>query len=483
MLFKKGFFPKGEMRKELVWTRKAVAVFLVAFGLYFASIFFISWESVSRFPELGIRNYELWATILIFLLIFYFVFFIFYSVAIVVLWPVDVLAKAVIIFRAKSKIAELNGGKGNDGNKGQLTIIGIAGSYGKTTMKEVLTQVLGIRYKVLGTPESVNTPVGIARWILNKVSESTEIIVVEMGEHYRGDVAEICEITRPDIVVVTGINESHLERMRTMGTITQTVFEVVSSAKPGASIFLNGDDKNVVEHYKEFVWPDMRVAQYLVSGIKYKDFNTEKLMWEVEFENIGRVEINLLGEYALGNVDAAIKIGLSLGMSGQEIKKGIESIKPVEHRLQPLRSAGDILVIDDSYNGNPDGVAEAVKVLGRFSARGGSASGGANRRKVFITPGLVETGSQSADVHRKIGRQLAGVADVVILIRNSVTGYIESGIKNYELGIDAGLQATGYKLPAIHWFNTAQEAHLSLGKILKPGDVVLFQNDWGDQYL
>ena len=122
----------------------------------------------------------------------------------------------------------------------------------------------------------------------------------------------------------------------------------------------------------------------------------------------------------MGDVEAAIKIAESLGMSSEEILKGIANIKPVEHRLQPIKSAGGVLVIDDAYNGNPAGVAEAIKVLSRFE----------NRRKLFITPGLVETGKATAEIHRKIGQQLAGVADVVILIKNSVTGVYRRGDKS-----------------------------------------------------
>jgi UDP-N-acetylmuramyl pentapeptide synthase len=189
-----------------------------------------------------------------------------------------------------------------------------------------------------------------------------------------------------------------------------------------------------MENYKKFVWPDHKVIKFSASGgqvsakggsasggesFKLKQFSPEKLSWICVLESVGEIEIGLLGEYALGDVDAAVKIGKSLGMADEDIKRGIANIKPVEHRLQPIKSAGDILVIDDAYNGNPDGVREAIKVLSRF----------VNRRKVVITPGLVEMGKSAAEVHRAIGKELAGVADVVILIKNSVTGFIAEGIQ------------------------------------------------------
>lgn len=495
LLFEKGLLPKGEQRKKLVWTQKALAVFVLAVALHiglplltygFLSNGFL--VASSKYQVLSFLFFVLLATCYMLL----------YTVAVILLWPIDWAIKKIIVIRAKFKINSLP----------SIKVIGIAGSYGKTTMKEVLKQVLSIKYKVLSTPESVNTPVGIGRWVLKSVDKNTEIVIIEMGEHYKGDVEEICNIAKPDVAVVTGINEAHLERMKTLGNITDTVFEVVLKSKAGALIVLNGDDKNVMGHYKEYVWPDHVIERFKIEDLRLKKFDTEKLGWDTEcdFSVIARSEatkqsitnkeiaassrlivaprndnvpdkvfINLLGEYAVGNVVAAIKIADSLGMSREDILKGIAKIKPVEHRLQPIKSAGDVLVIDDAYNGNPAGVAEAIKVLSRFE----------NRRKLFITPGLVETGKAKEDIHHKIGQQLAGVADLVILIKNSVTPYIELGIKNYELRMKGqkNLSTAHYPLPTILWFNTAQEAHENLKNILKPGDVILFQNDWGDQYV
>ncbi len=440
LLLKKGFFAQKKQRKELVWTAKVVFILALAVLLHFTVAVYLFYS----------RQYVLGAVV--FLLLFEAYFFLF-AVAAVLLWPVDWSAKFIIIARAKSRIKDQGS---------RIKVIGIAGSYGKTTMKEVLKQVLGARFKVLAAPESVNTPVGIARWILNSVAGETDILIVEMGEHYRGDVAEICRLAPPDVAVVTGINEAHLERMKTLENITATVFEVVSQAKPGALVLLNGDDSNVMAHYKEYVWPDHKVKKFQISNFKFQRFNQGLLSWAAQIDPLGEVEVRLLGEYALADADAAIQIALSLGMGPEEIEKGIAKIKPVEHRLQPIKPAGEILVIDDAYNGNPAGAAEAIRVLSRFEGR----------RKIYITPGLVETGRQAEEVHKKIGQELASVADLVILIKNSVTPFIAEGLKT-----------AGYASEEIVWFNTVQAAHGDLKNILRPGDVILFQNDWGDQYL
>ncbi len=492
LLWAKGFWPKKnqEQRKELVWTKKAMALMLMAVALHLFIILLSGFVALNSSKTLDSFFTALILSAII-VLPFYFILF---SVALLILKPLDSLVKKQIAAKAKSKIHDL---------ESKIKIIGIAGSYGKTTMKEVLAEVLGARFKVQATPESVNTPVGIARWILSKVNDSTEVIIVEMGEHYKNDIKEICEIVKPDIAVVTGINESHLERMKDMDTVTSTVFEIVSNSKQKAMVVLNADDKRVMENYKKFVWPDHGVQEFRISNFEFRMFDVEKLVWKVKGDDIGGSEVNLLGEYALGDVDAAVKIGKSLGMSNEEIKKGIANIKPVEHRLQPIKSGSNVLVIDDSYNGNPEGVKEAIKVLSHFT----------NRRKIIITPGLVEMGKSSAEVHRTIGKELIGVADIVILIKNSVTGFIAEGLSTTpsrqggtpllsQEGNPAAPQGTqdnrgasppniggvpskagGGSIPKIIWFNSALEAHAELKNILKPGDVVLFQNDWGDQYI
>ena len=502
LLFKKGILPPHRpLRKSLVWTMKARVIFGIAIFLHTCLLVLIGLMFYQKNFVSGIAYLVLW-------IIFSSLFLVHYSIALTLLWPVDFVAKQIIIIRAKSKIRKLD----------NLKVIGIAGSYGKTTMKEVLQAVLSAKFKLASTPESVNTPVGIGRWILSNFQsltpspvpptggtsspsrgeENIEVAIVEMGEHYRGDIKYLCSITPPVIAVVTGINEAHLERMKTMDNIIATIFEIVDSSKPKALVILNGDDKNVIENYKRYVWPDHSIERFKIEDLKFKIFNQEELYWEAELDGIGKVKINLLGEYALGDVMAAVIIAKNLGMNGEEIKNGILNIKPIEHRLQPVQSANNILVIDDSYNGNPNGAREAIKVLSRF----------VNRRKIYVTPGLAETGKRAPEVHREIGRQLASVVDVVILIKNSVTPWIEEGIlqifspqemgrvpeggersnatENNQTSPLIPPQALGREIdakPQIIYFNTAPEAHSSLSSILKANDVVLFQNDWGDQYV
>ena len=447
LVFKKGLGPKPDQRKTLVWTGKAAVIMGVAEVL----------TAISSVGAVGLLMgwpFGFWGVLLALAAFacLQAAQFLFFSVAVLLFMPADYLFKKILVLRARRRLASFPA----------LKVIGIAGSYGKTTMKEILHHVLAARFVVAATPESVNTPVGIARWILKQVSSDTQVLVVEMGEHYRGDVAEICSLAKPDIAVVTGVNEAHLERLKNLETAIETVFEIVSSAKPGAYVLINGDDENAKNNYKKFVWPDHRVESFQKTELADKKFNPDELCWEAGLPELGRIKTFLLGEYVLGDVSAAVKIGRSLGLSRDEIVQGLAQLRPVPHRLQPIRSAGNVLVIDDAYNGNSAGVAEAIGVLSHFSSR----------RKLVLTPGLVETGAQAEAVHRQIGQKLAGVADLVMLIKNSVTPFIAQGLKDKQ-----------YPPEQILWYASAPEAHENLKNVLKPGDVILFQNDWGDQYL
>ncbi len=520
-MFKKGILPKGQpMRKELVWTPKAKILWLVAMVIYHAVAILIGWV---LYKQAHLSGGLAVLIILALTYLFAVAFFVFLTITAWLLFPVDWMMKKNVINRAKRKIADLP----------NLKIIAIAGSYGKTSMKEVLKEVLSVKYKVLSTPESVNTPVGIARWILQKFDQTLEVAVVEMGEHYRGDIKFLCQITRPDVVVVTGINEAHLERLKNLDATIATIFEAAENAKDKSLLVMNADDKNILNNYKKYSG-NKKLAFYgklnnALTNFQISDFSFDQEGKGIKFnmqeagQPLGEFCMSLLGQYGAGLAMAAAVVGSRLGLSMEQIKEGLKNVKPIEHRLQPIFSTNNLLVIDDSYNGNPDGVREAINVLSQFK----------ERRKVYITPGLVETGEKAGEIHREIGKQLATVADVIILVKNSVTPWIELGVRDAVIASpnasdpfdftqgqpEQSRMAEGAAIsskkkiaspfakasdfakatsdksedrsdalvmtrgPEILWYNSAQEAHDNLKNILKPNDVILFQNDWGDQYI
>ena len=444
LLFKKGYFyPNQPLRNQINWTLKAKLILAVAFLIYSLKLVFL-WRLFGYYPAIAwlVLGLALFPPL--------------YTIALVILWPLDSLIKKIIITRAK-RIIKNNPAK----------IIGIAGSYGKTTMKNVLAAALSSKLKILASPENINTPLGIARWLIKNQGQKADILIVEMGEYYQGDIKKICNLTPPDIAVITGINEAHLERLKDIKTTVATIFEISHGLKPVGILALNADDQNILASYQKYT-RGQNVIFYSSYNhpkanikIENKLFNNEKLAWTFSCKEIGEAVVFILGEYIVGASTAAIWLGLSLGLNPQQVKQGLANIKPLPHRLQPMQNQAKMLIIDDSYNANPQSVKQGLEVLARFS----------NRRKIVLTPGLVEMGKKSAILHQDIGQQLAKVASQVILIKNSVTPYIAQGLKQ-----------AGFNEADIVWFNTAPEAHQALSAILKPGDVVLFQNDWPDQY-
>lgn len=444
--FKKAFVLK-KPRQSLVWTKKIIAILLLSLII----IFFISGliaVNVSFFFSL------------VTLILSFFLFFSFLIVSTIILWPLDWLIKNFIILKAKKRIKELK----------NLKIIGITGSYGKTTFKEILSTILGVKYKLVFTPENKNTPLGISNVILKNLTSDTEIFVVEMSAWQKGDIKTLCKIAPPDIAVLTGINESHLERFKTIENTIQTKFEIVKYSKPNALVLLNADNDLILENYhkykdnKQIIFYGKKREDLLNYKIKETFFEIESLkqkcLIEIDKKDL-EFETPLLGDYAIISIIGAILIAKYLNLDEKEIKIGINLIKPVEHRLQPIQKE-NFLIIDDSYNGNPHGVKAAIEVLSKFK----------NKRKVYVTPGLVEMGKETKQIHEEIGRLLAPVADVVILIKNSVTDFIINGL----------LEKTFDKNKIII-FNNPLELQEKIKEIIKPNDVVLFQNDWPDNYI
>lgn len=409
-------------RQQIVWTKKIRLIFALSLGL----AFLCALTYLSNFHNVYVK---ILIVIGMWLILVNLLAPIFLSLAVLLLWPFDAVAKTFIVSLAKQKISTFK----------NLKIIGITGSFGKTTMKECLYPILSQKFKVLKTPENINTPLGISRLILSSLTSDIEIFIVEMGAFQPGDIQALCEIAKPEIVILTGINEAHLERFGSIENTIVTKFEIVANSKPDALVILNQENQLVKQNYQKYI-ANRKIAWY----------SSEKL-------NLGKIEIKLLGSFMTGVINACVIVAEELGMTESEISAGISKIKPIPHRLELVPSANGVTVIDDSYNGNPDGAAEAIKVLGSFTGK----------RKIYLTPGLVEMGSESEQIHRKIGQQLATVADMVILIKNSTTPLIAKELPKEK----------------VIWFDTAPQAHAALKNLLKPGDVILFQNDWPDNYV
>lgn len=354
-----------------------------------------------------------------------------------------------LMSQAKKKLA---------GHKGLK--IAIAGSFGKTSMREILKTVLGEGKKVSAPPFSHNTPIGICKFI-NGLKGDEEILIFELGEYYPGDVMKLCKLVDPQIGVITGINEAHLEKFGTLDKTASTIFELAECLK-NKPVYVNGENKLARKHAsgKHIIYSRDGAGDYLVENPS-TNLNGTSFTLSRSGARLP-VQSKLLGLHNVGPIATAAHIAYRLGLTEAQIQNGISKTTAFNHRLEPKEDNNGVITIDDSYNGNPDGVHAIIDFLSSIQGH----------RRWYVTPGLVEMGSLTEKVHLEIGKRLAGAGiEHIVLIKNSVTQYIAQG-----------LEKGGY-LGEVLWFDDALKAYASLPHLTVKGDIVLLQNDWPDQYV
>ncbi len=336
--------------------------------------------------------------------------------------------------------------------------IAVAGSYGKTTFKELLYTLLDSKLHVAASPGNMNTAVGLSRFVA-QLDGAEDVLIFEFGEEKAGDVRRLCDIVKPGIGIITGVSEAHLETFKSVDEIIATIFELQDYI--GAEYTYKNADSSYVA--KQLTAGDQRaytqagVSSWRVEQVTADLENTEFTMRSGDA--IIHAKTALLGEHQIGPICACIDIAYKFGMSATEIEDGLRLVVPFEHRMQP-RYVNGVLVIDDTYNGNINGVESGLRLLEKSNAQ----------RKIYVTPGLVEQGGETKAIHIKMGELIAPVADVVMLMQNSTTSYICQGLKNK--GFAGKLQMIDNPL----------EFYENIQHFVVAGDVVLMQNDWTDNY-
>lgn len=340
--------------------------------------------------------------------------------------------------------------------------IGITGSYGKTSVKEILKTILSQKYRVLATPDSYNTPMGISL-TAKKLDNTYDVFIAEMGARHKGDIKELADIVKPKYGVITGINSQHLESFGSIDEIYNTKYELIESLPKDGTAFFSSDNEYTEKMFKGFSG-DKYCSGVAGGFVNATDILTERtgttFTLNIEGENPISCSTVLLGKHSISNICLAANIAYKIGMTAEEIAQGINRLQTVGHRLELVPNNKDIVIIDDSYNSNTDGIKSAMEVLGMFSGR-----------KIILTPGLVELGKIENAENFKFGKMLAGVADVVIII----------GKHNAEALI-AGLTEGGMSKENIKFSKNSKRGNDELNEIIKEGDVVLFENDLPDNY-
>tara|TARA_B100001245_G_scaffold212762_1_gene178239 strand:+ start:4094 stop:5506 length:1413 start_codon:yes stop_codon:yes gene_type:complete len=430
-------FRKVMKRRQLIWTAKVKLLGLVEL-LIILAVLTVAWLSVSL---------SIWLSILILLLM---------PIILVYAIVIPLWAGRALIQRPKEKrmIAKATAKL----DKHPAKKIAIVGSYGKTTTREILKTVLVEEFKVAATPGNMNTPIGTSRFV-DTLDGDEDVLLFELGESTIGDVRELCEIIQPDLGIITGINEAHLESFGSVENTISTIFELKDFIDD-SHIYKNSDsrlvrDNTIKDDPKSY--SKKGVAGWCVDRV---DVSLEGTKFTLsKGKKSIKATSKLVGEHLVGVLSLAAAVADDFGLTTKEIESGLKNTQPFEHRMQPYKLHG-AWIIDDTYNGNREGVEAAIRLLDQLDAK----------RKVYVTPGLVEQGNRKQEVHENIGKLLAGVADVVVLMQNSTTQFIQRG-----------LESAGFK-GELQIIDNPVKFYTHLEHFVAEGDIIMLQNDWPDFY-
>jgi len=339
--------------------------------------------------------------------------------AVFILSPIDLLFKKILVYKARAKRKKM----------ADLTVIGITGSFGKTTVKDEMSHVLMSKYQVLKTEGNYNTLLGITKTIMQNLKPEHEIFVCEMAAYQPGDIKAIAGIIKPKIGIVTAIGPMHLERFGSMENILKTKMELIESLPSGGIGFLPKELESQIFNY---------------------------------FHNSNYGSKNTI-EFFSSKEDLMIKVGEIFGLTPDEILGRLKTMPPTPHRQEIIKTSGNITIIDDTYNSNPAGFMMALETLENIKAG----------RKILVTPGMVELGEKQFELNKDAAKAAAKIADYVIIVGETNKKALEEGLKE-ELKNDFEKK--------VLWAPDLDSAKSRLSEITIPNSVVLLENDLPDHY-
>lgn len=355
------------------------------------------------------------------------------------------------------------------------TIIGITGSYGKTSVKHILGHILKSTAPTLMTPGSVNTMMGITRIIREHLQPNHKYLIVEMGAYGPGSIKSLCDLTPPDTGIITSIGHAHYERFKTLDTVAHAKYELAESVLASGGTVIVGEKTLRFKHTQEMRHKDAR--NFIVCGgpdtdghltkddlgITLIDQNSKGLvvgvMWQGK-EHALRAPI--YGHHHAENIAMAFAAAMHLGIEAEDVKAALTRLPQIAHRLELKKQDDGSALLDDAYNSNPTGFRSALDLLKKLK--------GDYTRTILVTPGIVELGPAHDDVHEKLGSYAADCCDIAIIVQPSRIPTFISGFKKAN--------------PAkpLHTFDTFVEAQSWLTKNRQKGDLILLENDLPDIY-
>lgn len=324
-------------------------------------------------------------------------------------WPIEHGFRAYYVRDARKLLAR----------NPDLVVVGITGSYGKTSMKYFLSSLLELKYHVLMPPGSCNTPMGIVKFVRENITLAHEVFVCEMGARRVGEIKEICDLVNPRHAVITAVGEQHLETFKTLDNVLRTKFELAEAALPGGMVFLNGDNAAIRSYQLK--------REHLFYGLGENDWRAEEVTETpfVSFTARGpegqsvRIETKLLGRHNVLNLVGAIAVAAYLGVPLEKIAAHARRIAAPSKRLT-LAELPEGTYIDDAFNSNPEGCMEALHILSLFK----------DDCRILVTPGMFELGAKQYEYNRAFGEAAGKVCDCVILIGETQSRPIADGVRS-----------------------------------------------------
>lgn len=369
-------------------------------------------------------------------------------------YPIEKLISNSYVKKAKKKLESIK----------NIQVIGITGSYGKTSVKNILKTLLSEKYKVCASPSSYNTPLGLAKTILQNLNSDNEIFIAEMGAKQRFDIKELCEMVKPKIAIITGIGNQHLLTFGSVDNIIKTKSELAEYVSNNhGKIFVNIESdgaKKLVNNFKDAIKVSIKDNK---TDLFVKDIKTTKdgSKFSLCFNNeVVECKTILLGDHNISNILLAATVAINLGLTLKEIQEGIEKLVTIPHRLEIVKSSSTYTILDDAYNSSVEGSKASLDVLSKFDGK-----------KFVITPGLVELGTEQFNSNFEFGMDMAKVCDYVIV----------DSVINYD-AISSGLIFGGFDEKNIIQVANLTQAVQMLNTLASSNDVVLFENDLPDNY-
>jgi UDP-N-acetylmuramoyl-tripeptide--D-alanyl-D-alanine ligase len=343
-------------------------------------------------------------------------------------------------------------------NRIRPRVVAVTGSYGKTSTKEHIRDLLADRYLVVASPASFNNRLGLARAVNDHVQPGTEVFVAEMGMYAEGEIRALCDWLPPEVAVLTAVGPVHLERLGSLDAIVRAKSEIFEHARVAV---INVDPPRLAEVADGLAARGMRVRRCgtearadidvaLVPGID----GTARLVVE------GAEHVVRMGDGThASNLACAIAVALELDVAIDRIVARLERLTVPAHRLEVQTTERGVTVIDDTFNANPDGAQDALDLLATVDGSG---------RRVVVTPGMVELGAEQADANEQFAQRAAAAADALVVVGRTNRAALVRGAR------DRGTE--------VHNVANRERATEWVRATLAAGDVVLYENDLPDHY-